>query len=172
MAKHCEPYAENPIWVKSLSDVHTPAQRSYNMSRIRGKNTRPELILRSALWKQGLRYRTSGKLRGRPDIIFTKAMVVVFIDGCFWHACPKHLIWPKNNMAFWKAKIMGNKLRDEDVTSALKCGGWKVIRLWEHDVRTRLDWCVAKIVARVTQKKRIKPLRHHAERPILRFRRP
>lgn len=135
-----------------MSDVHTPAQRSYNMSRIRGKDTRPELILRGALWKQGFRYRTSAKLRGRPDIIFTKAKVVVFVDGCFWHACPKHLIWPKNNAAFWKAKIMGNKLRDKNVTKALKRDGWKVLRLWEHDVRTRLNWCITQIASRVTEK--------------------
>jgi len=136
------------------------------MSRIRGKDTRPELILRSALWMKGFRYRTSGKLRGKPDIIFTKAMVVVFIDGCFWHACPKHLIWPKNNAAFWKAKIMGNKQRDEDVTSALKRDGWKVIRLWEHDVRTRLNWCIAKIISCVTERKSVKPLRLVAERSV------
>lgn len=139
--------------VAASSDVHTSAQRSYNMSRIRRKNTRPELILRGALWNQGFRYRTSAKLRGKPDIVFTKAKVAVFVDGCFWHACPKHLIWPKNNAAFWKAKIIGNKVRDKRVTAALKRDGWSVLRLWEHDVSARLDWCVERVVVRLSKQK-------------------
>src|SRR5450759_5051369 len=96
---------------RPLADVHTAAQRSYNMSRIRGSDTGPELLLRKAMWRLGLRYRLKAGLPGRPDMVFPKYDTVVFVDGCFWHGCPKHMPWPKSNAAFWRAKIIGNKSR-------------------------------------------------------------
>jgi DNA mismatch endonuclease (patch repair protein) len=135
-----------------LSDVHTPAQRSYNMSRIRGRNTRPELALRKALWREGLRYRLSVNLPGRPDLTFRKTKVVVFVDGCFWHACPKHLIWPRNNANFWKRKISGNVARDKKATRELRRTGWLVFRFWEHDVECRLQRCVNRVISTVKQR--------------------
>ena len=122
------------------------------MSRIRSRNTRPELALRKALWHAGLRYRLSVKLPGRPDLTFRKAKVVVFVDGCFWHGCPKHLVWPRNNAPFWKSKISGNIDRDKAVTRELRITGWLVIRLWEHSVKHNPERCVKRVMRAVTRR--------------------
>ncbi len=116
-------------------DVLTPRQRSHCMSRIRGKNTKPELILRRALWSAGLRYRLHHGATGRPDIAFPGPRVAVFCDGCFWHGCPEHSVSPKTNASFWKTKIGKNRARDERVAAALRDEGWTVIRFWEHDIK-------------------------------------
>jgi DNA mismatch endonuclease (patch repair protein) len=128
-----------------LSDVHSPAQRSFNMSQIRGKNTRPEILLRKSLWHLGLRYRLSSKLPGKPDLVFPRFRAVLFVDGCFWHGCPTHLSWPKKNARFWEKKILGNKDRDSAVNRELKRGGWMVIRVWEHQIRLNLTKCALRI---------------------------
>jgi DNA mismatch endonuclease, patch repair protein len=73
----------------------------------------------------------------RPDFIFQRPKIAVFVDGCFWHGCPKHVIWPKGNAAFWKKKILANKARDRRVNRVLRTQGWKVIRVWEHDLKRR-----------------------------------
>lgn len=134
-----------------MTDVHSPEKRSYNMSRISGRNTIPELVLRKALWGKGLRYRLSVKLPGRPDLTFRKAKVVVFVDGCFWHACPRHLTWPKNNADFWRQKILGNAARDKLITRKLKESGWRVIRFWEHDIAHHPRKCVNRVVNAVRE---------------------
>jgi DNA mismatch endonuclease, patch repair protein len=115
------------------------------MSRIRGKNTKPEIILRKALCCCGLRYRVKNKLPGRPDIILPGRKTVVFVDGCFWHMCPRHFSMPENNRDFWKAKLKRNVARDREVNLALKKLGWKVVRFWEHDIADHLDRCVARM---------------------------
>lgn len=117
------------------TDVLTPSQRSYCMSRIRGRDTKPEVMLRKELWRLGLRYRIHHGLPGRPDIVFPSRRVVIFIDGCFWHRCPLHWQAPKSNAVFWERKIAGNQLRDERVTRELEAVGWRVIRVWEHQVK-------------------------------------
>lgn len=86
------------------TDVMTPEQRSRCMSHVRGKDTKPELLLRRALWKKGLRYRLFNKLPGRPDILFIRKRVAIFVDGCFWHGCPEHGTQPRSNADFWKKK--------------------------------------------------------------------
>lgn len=128
------------------TDVMTPAQRSRCMSRIRGKNTKPELALRKALWAKGLRYRIHYNLPGRPDIVFPGKRVAVFVDGCFWHGCPEHGVHPKTNASFWKQKIAGNIERDSRVTSELKSLGWVVLRFWEHEVNDNIDRVVVRIL--------------------------
>ena len=120
-------------------DVLTPRQRSHCMSQIRGKNTKPELILRRALWTTGLRYRMHHPVTGRPDIVFPRARVAIFCDGCFWHGCPDHSVKPKTNASFWKTKIGKNRKRDEQVTATLHGEGWTVIRFWEHDIKINPD---------------------------------
>jgi len=121
-----------------MVDVHTPKQRSYNMSMIRGKNTKPELILRKLLSSYSIKgYRLNVKMTGKPDMIFGKYKVVIFIDGCFWHKCPKCFIEPENNKKFWKSKIEGNVKRDKTVNKILKKEGWQVIRIREHLLRKR-----------------------------------
>jgi DNA mismatch endonuclease, patch repair protein len=122
-----------------MTDVMTPAQRSRCMSRIHGKNTSPELKLRKALWEQGVRYRIAYRLPGKPDLVFVKAKLAVFVDGCFWHGCPKHGVSPSSNSLFWKNKLCGNKARDHAVNFELDAMGWKVLRFWEHEIRGDLD---------------------------------
>lgn len=105
------------------------------MSQIKGKDTQPEIILRKALSSAGLKgYRLHYKLPGRPDIVFPKKKITVFIDGCFWHKCPKCFIKPETNKSFWNKKIDTNVKRDGIVNSELKEKGWKVIRIWEHEL--------------------------------------
>lgn len=128
-----------------MVDVLTPAQRRYCMSRIRAKDTKPETKLRKALWCDALRYRVKNKLPGRPDIVFSRCKTVVFVDGCFWHMCPKHFSMPKKNRAFWKAKLKANADRDREIGKQLRKQGWRVMRFWEHEVVRNLDDCLTRI---------------------------
>ena len=137
----------------NMADVLTREQRSYNMSRIRGKDTTPELRLRKLLFSRGLRgYRTKSKLFGKPDIAFTRFKVAVFIDGCFWHRCPVCFVRPETNPEFWKNKIEGNVKRDKIVKERLEEEGYKVIRLWEHEVRKDAEKCYLKISGELAKK--------------------
>lgn len=119
-----------------MADVLTSSQRSYCMSRVRGVDTSPEMKLRKAFWHLGLRYRVKNRLPGRPDLVFRSFNTVVFVDGCFWHSCPKHSVAPKTNREFWQVKLQGNIERDRRVNQWLLGLGWRVIRVWEHEVRT------------------------------------
>lgn len=117
-----------------MADVHTPEQRSYNMSRIYSKNTKPEELVRKFLFSQGFRYRKNdAKLPGKPDIVLPKYKAVIFVNGCFWHGhegC-RYFVWPKNNAEFWKEKITGNIQRDKHNHQLLANQGWRVIEIWE-----------------------------------------
>lgn len=105
------------------------------MSRIRAKDTSPELCLRSALWKAGLRYRVHAKTPfGKPDVVFPHSRVAVFIDGCFWHGCPQHYVRPRSHIEHWEGKLLENVKRDRQQTLELEALGWNVIRVWEHEV--------------------------------------
>lgn len=116
------------------------------MARVRRRDTVPELRLRKALWDRGLRYRVDCNLPGRPDIMIVKARLVVFVDGCFWHCCPRHSTWPKQNAAFWRRKLSANVRRDRINTKLLRDLGWRVERVWEHSVETELEAVVDRIV--------------------------
>lgn len=119
-------------------DIKTTEQRSENMSRIRGKNTRPELLVRSQLHRLGYRFSLhKSNLPGKPDITLSKHKTVIFIHGCFWHqhvGCPAAGI-PKTNTHFWNEKLIGNVLRDEQTVSDLHTLGWKVIIIWECETK-------------------------------------
>lgn len=129
-----------------MADVLTKEQRSYNMSRIRGENTKPEITLRKLLYSKGLRgYRTRTSVYGKPDIVFPRFKVAVFVDGCFWHKCPRCFVRPETNKDFWRTKIDGNVRRDGKVNDRLKREGYKVIRLWEHEVKKDASRCFKKI---------------------------
>lgn len=106
---------------------------SQQMSRMPRQNTKPELVLRRELHARGLRFRIHAKLPGRPDLVFTRAKIAVFVDGCFWHGCSEHGVLPKNNREWWRAKIDGNVLRDRAKDEALAGLGWDVIHVWEHE---------------------------------------
>ena len=115
-------------------DVHNKQTRSYNMSQIKGKNTKPEELVRKFLFAQGFRYRKNDKrLPGSPDIVLPKYKTVIFVNGCFWHkheGC-KYFVWPKTNPDFWREKIERNVERDKNNFSKLREMGWKVIIVWE-----------------------------------------
>jgi DNA mismatch endonuclease (patch repair protein) len=108
------------------------------MQANRGADTKPELELRRALHRLGLRFRKhelleAAGLRTRPDIVFRRAHVAVFVDGCFWHCCPQHATEPKANSAYWSMKLHRNVERDRRIDAALSNAGWRVIRVWEHE---------------------------------------
>lgn len=119
-------------------DVHSKEVRSYNMSCIKGKGTKPEEIVRKYLFSHGFRYRKNDKrLPGTPDIVLPKYKTVIFVNGCFWHGhegC-KYFVWPKNNAEFWKAKILQNIERDKRDFERLENAGWKVIVVWECSLK-------------------------------------
>jgi DNA mismatch endonuclease (patch repair protein) len=135
--------------------------RSRLMSRIKGTRTGPELALRRILWAEGLRYRLHSQLPGKPDLVFGKAKVAVFVDGCFWHGCPIHGHLPKSNQDYWSAKLARNTARDQATNTALAAQGWLPIRLWEHEVRKELDHCVSRITEAVRSRSATRAGRHH-----------
>ncbi len=114
-------------------DVHTPQQRSHNMSRIRGTNTKPEILVRKSLFARGFRYRLHHPdLPGHPDIVFPRYRAVVLVHGCFWHGHGCHLFrWPESNREFWRGKIGGNMARDARTREELLALGWRVLTVWE-----------------------------------------
>lgn len=104
----------------------------------RGRDTRPERAVRSLLHRRGHRFRTNLRLQTgagtvRPDIVFTRRRVAVFIDGCYWHCCPEHGTRPRTNVEYWDAKLRMNVERDVRMTAALLAEGWQVVRIWEHE---------------------------------------
>lgn len=125
-------------------DIKTPEERSKNMAAVKSRNTKPELRLRRAIWKAGLRYFTAQGwtnltgvfLPGSPDLIFPASRIVLFVDGCFWHGCPEHYHAPEERKGFWAAKLKENLDRDRRVSVQLREKGWDVLRIWEHDLKT------------------------------------
>jgi DNA mismatch endonuclease (patch repair protein) len=121
-----------------LTDVHTPEQRSYNMSRIRGRDTAPEMRVRRILHAAGFRYRLHGKsLPGKPDLVFARRRTVVFVHGCFWHMhrCKYGKPAPATNQDFWSEKRRSNRDRDKRNRAALEADGWRVFEIWECETR-------------------------------------
>lgn len=121
-----------------MADNHTKEIRSYNMSRIRSKNTKPEEMVRKYLFSQGFRYRKNDiRLPGKPDIVLPKYKTVIFVNGCFGHKhenC-KYFVWPKTNEDFWRAKINANVSRDQENMKLLSELGWNVIVIWECELK-------------------------------------
>lgn len=119
-------------------DNHSKEVRSYNMSHIRSKDNKPEELVRKYLFSKGFRYRKNVKtLPGCPDIVLLKYKTVVFINGCFWHmhdGCPQ-FVWPKSNEEYWTKKLLRNKNRDEESKLSLEELGWKVIIVWECELK-------------------------------------
>lgn len=101
------------------------------------ESTKPEIALRKELHRRGLRYRVQYRVAGLPrrrvDIAFTRARLVVFVDGCFWHACPEHCVLPRANREWWEWKFAANRARDADTDDRLRALGWRVLRIWEHE---------------------------------------
>lgn len=139
-----------------MADVHSTKVRSYNMSQIRGKGTKPEELVRKNLFAQGFRYRKNdSRLPGKPDIVVPKYRTVIFVNGCFWHkheGC-KYFVWPKNNAAFWREKILSNVERDQRNYERLQQMGWNIIVVWECELKKEvLSETINKIVQAITGK--------------------
>jgi len=134
-------------------DVLTPGQRSYCMSQIKGRNTKPEIALRKSLWAMGFRHRIKSKLPGKPDIVYPSLKTVIFVDGCFWHRCPEHYQPPKTRAEFWEEKISENVNRDRKNDCLLKEQGWLVIRVWEHEIKESLADCAERLVTMLSVRK-------------------
>ena len=126
-------------------------EASARLARVRQQGTGAELSLRRELHARGLRYRLQIPLLTKPrriaDIVFPGAKVAVFVDGCFWHGCPEHATWPKQNSDFWRQKIETNRARDSDTNDRLRSIGWTVLRFWEHEPPTEAAEVVACAVA-------------------------
>jgi DNA mismatch endonuclease (patch repair protein) len=134
-----------------MPDSFTRAQRSEIMRRVKSRDTQLEISFRAMLWASGLRYRVRSSLPGKPDLIFPASRVSVFIDSCFWHACPQHCRQPKSNQRYWVEKLRRNRERDLAVTIQHKRLGWKVVRVWEHTIKATPDKCVAKIMTALSR---------------------
>ena len=120
-----------------LSDNHTPEERSYNMSRIRSADTKPEEMVRKALFCKGFRYRKNDKrYPGKPDLVLPKYKTIIFVNGCFWHMhnCPG-FVWPKSRLDYWKPKLERNVQRDQKNYTDLTNQGWNVIIVWECQLK-------------------------------------
>ena len=131
-----------------MPDVFTEAKRSEVMSRIRGKGNKDTEVALAKLFRlHGITgWRRHYKIEGKPDFAFPKHKLAVFVDGCFWHGCPKHGTQPKGNKEFWLAKLEANKMRDRKVNRLLRAKCWRVIRIWEHDlVKSRQARTIARI---------------------------
>ncbi len=127
----------------SVNALHTmQANRSISSLEIR---------LRRELWRQGVRgYRLKSRLPGRPDLVFPRLRLAVFVHGCFWHRCANcDLPWPKANADFWREKLLGNMARDRAVEESLRAAGWTALVLWEHELRRDLEGCAAALRAKV-----------------------
>lgn len=122
-----------------MADIMTPTQRSSCMSKVRGKDTAPEVYLRKVLWAAGFRYRLESKLPGKPDIVLEKYKAVIFVNGCFWHShagCPKAKL-PASREEFWTNKIGSNVVRDKKNIAELMRRGWRVAVVWECSIKNK-----------------------------------
>jgi DNA mismatch endonuclease, patch repair protein len=121
--------------------------RSRTMRAVKSKNTQLELKFRKALWAGGVRgWRLHDRsLPGNPDIVFSRARVLVLLDSCFWHGCRHHLRRPKSNVDYWSAKIANNVSRDKIIRRQLRAAGWTVLSFWQHEIEANLDRCVSDV---------------------------
>lgn len=133
------------------------AEASRRMAKVRQKGTDAEMALRRELYRRGLRYRVDYEVLKRPrrvaDVAFPGLRVAVFVDGCFWHGCPEHASWPKQNAEFWRQKIEANRQRDRDTNERLDRMGWTVLRFWQHESPAEAADSVARVVTMARSKR-------------------
>jgi DNA mismatch endonuclease (patch repair protein) len=134
-----------------MADVFTKAKRSEVMSRIRGRgNKDTELALAKLLRRHHITgWRRNQPVYGKPDFVFPKLKLAVFVDGCFWHGCPKHVTNPKNNRVFRRRKFSANRKRDLLVSQTLRRTGWRVLRVWEHELAGKSEARLMRRIQRV-----------------------
>ena len=144
-----------------MADVHSAETRSYNMSRIRSRDTKPEELVRKYLFSKGFRYRKNDvRLPGKPDIVLPKYKTVIFVNGCFWHGhtgC-RYFVWPKTNTEFWRKKITSNMVRDQKNYTLLRELGWNVFVIWECELKhSAKEKTLDSLVNNLTQCAKSKP---------------
>ena len=135
---------------EAVSWASSPAVRRVMQGNSRKRDTSPELLVRHAAHRLGLRYRVAVKPlegSGVADMVFPRSRVAVFVDGCFWHGCPEHFNPPRTNARYWQAKIARNRDRDQRTSEALRANGWCVVRVWEHERPDVAAERIAKAVA-------------------------
>lgn len=135
-----------------MVDTLTRERRSWNMSRIKGRNTRPELVLRSLLHSAGFRFRLHAKqLPGRPDIILPRYRTAIFVHGCFWHRHPgcRDATTPSTRREFWQAKFDGNVSRDARNQAALEAAGWTVLTVWECELKSDAEGVARRLATKL-----------------------
>ncbi len=131
-------------------DNLTKEQRRKNMQHIRSKDTEPERKIMQELKRRKIYFAEYvNEIIGKPDMVFRRKRVVVFIDSDFWHGHPARCIMPKSNRKYWKKKIARNRERDQEVSSSLKRNGWKIIRIWEYDVKHNFNRAIQRIITAI-----------------------
>jgi len=134
-----------------MADKFSKETRSKIMSKVQ-RNSKPEQVLRKALFRLGYRYSLNHRfkeLNFKPDIVMVSRKICIFIDGCFWHKCPRCFKPPKSNKRYWNPKIKRNMERDKQQNYFLRRNGWKVIRVWEHELNQNLKKCITKIEKKI-----------------------
>jgi DNA mismatch endonuclease (patch repair protein) len=149
-----------------MADIFTHAKRSQIMASVRSRGNESTELSLAALFR---RRRISGWLRnqrvlGSPDFVFRKLKFAVFVDGCFWHGCPDHVRIPANNRDYWERKIDRNRARDREITRALKAAGWRVLRIWDHELKHEAR-LVRRIRKRLNALPRLSTMRRGSKRP-------
>ena len=139
-----------------MADIVTSEQRSRNMAAIRGRHTKPEILVRRFLHASGLRFRIHPALPGRPDLVLPAHRTAVFVHGCFWHRhdCPNGRVWPATRPEFWRAKLSGNAERDVRTVQKLEELGWRVLTVWECDLGEKT---LEKLVRDISRPRRKSP---------------
>jgi DNA mismatch endonuclease, patch repair protein len=136
-----------------MADCFAPTVRSRIMATVRNRHTAPELRLRKSLWSLGCRYRLHDRrVPGSPDISIPRARVAIFVDGCFWHGCPRCYTPPKSNAPFWRKKLKVNERRRHNVRRELRIAGWQCIEIWECDVERNCERAARRIQAAVARR--------------------
>lgn len=137
-----------------MERLNTTSAVRIRMSKQKSRDTGIEMALRRALHRAGFRYRVHRRpvkgVRREADLVFGPARVAVFVDGCFWHGCPEHATWPKNNAGFWREKIETNRRRDADTDARLSEAGWLAVRIWEHET---VEVAVNRVITAVLQRR-------------------
>lgn len=135
-----------------MTDILSPEKRSWNMSRIKGKDTKPEKIVRSNLFKNGFRFRKNdSRFPGKPDVVLPKYKTVIFVNGCFWHqhsGC-KQATMPKSNTEFWEKKLNRNVEKDKENISAIKSMGWNAIVIWECEINKNFEQVMKSVIEEI-----------------------
>ena len=153
-----------------MTDVHSKETRSYNMSRIRAKDTKPELLVRKYLFSKGFRYRVNVKdLPGKPDIVLPKYKTVIFIHGCFWHGhegC-KYFVIPKTHTEWWTEKIRKNSENDQKAHTALRKEGWDILTIWEYQLKPKVCAETLESIVLLLQKTWLDKHKRQADKPYL-----